>query len=180
MVYSLYSEAYQNRIYVRSLAGYLLRFVSAGVRHLMKRVLVVDDDRSILQVARMILDRSGFTTVSADNATQALTLLQHQNIDLLLTDLVMPGMSGGELIEEARKRQPDLPVCCMTAFIPLVHSDLERVLIIPKPFAPRALIDAVRHVLEARPQRKVQVGGSSAGSLQTPGDQIHEAKTLVR
>jgi DNA-binding NtrC family response regulator len=94
--------------------------------------------------------------------------------------MVMPGMSGRELIEEARKRQPDLPVCCMTAFVPLMHSDLERVLIIPKPFAPSELINAVRHALEARPQRRDQVGGSSAGSLSTARDQIQEAQTLVR
>jgi CheY-like chemotaxis protein len=118
----------------------------------MPRVLVVDDDFCILQVAKTILERSGFTIIRADNGPEALTLLQTHDIDVLLTDIIMPGMSGGELIEEALRKYPDLPVCCMTAFIPIVHPGLERVPIILKPFAPRELINAVRQVLEARSQ----------------------------
>jgi CheY-like chemotaxis protein len=123
----------------------------------MAHVLVVDDDLTILQVAKVILERSGFTTVRADNGPEALTLLQTHDIDVLLTDMAMPGMSGGELIEEARSRYPDLPVCCMTAYRPFVDADLERVLIISKPFAPRDLISAVRQVLEVGPQRRTQI-----------------------
>lgn len=121
-----------------------------GLQHLMACVLVVDDDLSILQVAKMILERSGFTTLSADNAAQALTLLQNQSIDVLLTDMIMPGMSGPELIVEARKRQPNLSICCMTAYIALVDPGLDCVPLILKPFAPRQLIETVRHALEAR------------------------------
>jgi CheY-like chemotaxis protein len=77
----------------------------------MWRVLVVDDDLCILQVAKAILERSGFRTLCADNGLEALTLLETHEIDVLLTDMVMPGMSGTELILEARKRHPDLPVC---------------------------------------------------------------------
>jgi CheY-like chemotaxis protein len=146
----------------------------------MARVLIVDDDLSILQVVKMILERSGFTTLSADNGPEALRLLQAHNIDVLLTDLVMPGMGGSELIEEARKRNPDLSVCCMTAHIPFVDPDLVRVPIISKPFAPSELVSAIRHVLEARQLRGDQIGGSSSSSLPTRGDQIHEGQTLVR
>jgi CheY-like chemotaxis protein len=124
-----------------------------GVRTpIMRRVLVVDDDPTILQVAKTILARSGFTTLSADNGADALALLQTHDIDVLLTDLRMPGMSGGELIKEARRQRSDLPVCCMTAHIPLPTN--LGVLIISKPFTPRALINAVRQVLKARPRRR--------------------------
>jgi CheY-like chemotaxis protein len=138
----------------------------------MKRVLVVDDDFCILQVAKAILERSGYATVSADNGAEALNLLQTHVVDVLVTDIVMPGMSGSELIEEARKRHPDLPVCCMTAYIPLVDDSLD-VPIIPKPFAPRELINAVRQIVEARPQSQDPIVTPS-GSLSVSEKQIRE------
>jgi DNA-binding NtrC family response regulator len=128
----------------------------------MVRVLVVDDDLCILQVAKTILERSGFRTLCADNGLDALRLFQTHEIDVLLTNIVMPGMC--ELIVKARKRHPNLPVCCMTAYIPLV-TDLEGELIISKPFTPRRLISAVRQVLKTRRQRGTHTGTPSSVSL---------------
>jgi two-component system, OmpR family, response regulator len=127
------------------------------------QVLVVDDDLCILQVAKTILGRSGFRTLCADNGLEALRLLQTHEIDVLLTDMVMPGMR--ELIVETRRRRPNLPVCCMTAYHPVVNPDLESVLIISKPFARRALINAVRQVLKRRTQAGTHIGGLSSGTL---------------
>jgi CheY-like chemotaxis protein len=146
----------------------------------MVHVLVVDDDLTILRVAKTILESSGFRTLSADCGRDALTLLQTHDIDLLLTDIVMPGMSGGELIEEARRQYPDLPVCCMTAYLPLVDRHLKRLLIIPKPFRSRELVNAIQNVLKARPQGRNHVGAPCSGSRSTPRDQIHEVQTLLR
>ena len=140
----------------------------------MKRVLIVDDDFCILQVTKTILEHSGFITLSTDNGPGALTLLQAYDVNVLLTDLIMPGMSGSELIEEARKQHPDLPVCCMTAYMPLVNTKLDRVLIIAKPFAPGELIKAVRQTLEALEQRSYQVGASSSGSTAVPENEIQK------
>jgi CheY-like chemotaxis protein len=143
----------------------LLNQKSFAGSFIMDHVLVVDDDFSILQVATTILEHSGLRTLSADNGLEALTLLQTHDIDVLLTDLVMPGMSGAELIVEARRLRPDLPVCCMTAYNPVVDLDLESVLIISKPFVPRKLINAVRQVLETRSQGGTYIGGPSSGFL---------------
>jgi CheY-like chemotaxis protein len=123
----------------------------------MGQILVVDDDPNILQVVKTILERSGFKTLSTNNGPAALKLLKSHDVDILLTDLMMPGMSGGELIEEARRQRPGLPVCCMTAHIPPQSPELEEVLVIAKPFAPRELIHAVRRVSETRPRRRVEV-----------------------
>jgi two-component system, OmpR family, response regulator len=146
----------------------------------MWRVLVVDDDLCVLQVAKTILERSGFTTLYANNGVEALTLLQTHYIDVLLIDIAIPAMSGTELILEARKRQPNLSVCCMTAYVPLLDRDLKQEFIMAKPFAPRDLINAVQHVLQARPARRDQVGASSSCSLPIQVDQIPKAQTLVR
>jgi CheY-like chemotaxis protein len=126
----------------------------------MRQVLVVDNDRCILQVAKIILERSGFTALSADNGPEALRLLQTHNIDVLLTDMGMPAMSGAELIVEARKRQPNLSVCCMTAHVRLLDRDLERVPMLSKPFAPEQLIKTVRQISETREQRGGKMGAS--------------------
>jgi CheY-like chemotaxis protein len=132
----------------------------------MVRILVVDDDLNVLLVTRVILERSGFTTLSAANGPEALSLLHAHRINVLLTDIMMPGMSGGELIEEARRRYPRLRVCCMTSYVPFMnHPALKRVLILSKPFKSTELINALHQVLKARPQRRRQMDTPSSVRL---------------
>ena len=58
------------------------------------RILVVDDEPTILRVARTILEKAGFVVLSATDGPQAVRLLESQSVDALLTDLRMPGISG--------------------------------------------------------------------------------------
>jgi two-component system response regulator GlrR len=143
----------------------------------MKQVLVVDDDLSILLVAKIILERSGFISAVAESGPEALRLLQNQKIDLLLTDMCMPSMSGMELINEALRLQPSLSVCYMTAYIPLINLNPERVPILSKPFARRQLINVVRHVLDAREQGQDQISAPSQAGMAIPENQIQEPHT---
>lgn len=80
------------------------------------RILVVDDESSLLMTLTANLELEGFDVVGADSAAQALELMAAQQFDLVLTDIRMPGMSGVELFRHVRDRQPDLPVVLMTAF----------------------------------------------------------------
>jgi len=78
------------------------------------KVLVVDDDEMICQLLTDILNRNKIDVVSAYNAKQALDELSLEKIDVVLTDVNMPGMNGIVLMEEIKKISPDLPVIIMT------------------------------------------------------------------
>ncbi len=80
------------------------------------RLLVVDDDPGMRENLAELFESLGYEVVTAANAPDALARLEGGAVDLLLTDYRMPGPTGVELIEAARKRQPALRAVLMTAF----------------------------------------------------------------
>jgi CheY-like chemotaxis protein len=83
-----------------------------------RRVLVVDDEKLVRDLTVLVLERAGYEVVSADSARQALELVETHSIDLVVTDVVMPDLTGVELLAEIRERRPDLPVVLMTGGSP--------------------------------------------------------------
>ena len=79
-------------------------------------VLVVDDDRRMVQTLADILELSGYLTIQAFSAEEAVESIAREKPDCVLTDVRMPGMNGVELFREIRKTQTDLPVVLMTAY----------------------------------------------------------------
>ena len=76
-----------------------------------QRVLVVDDEWLVLDFTRSVLEDLGCVVVTASNAADALNRLRTDvGIDLLITDIQMPGMDGVELIERAKEMRPTLPI----------------------------------------------------------------------
>lgn len=122
------------------------------------RVLVVDDDEMVRNVAARLLTQGGYEILQASSGYQALALTDRDSpaIDLLLTDVLMPGMSGVELAQKLRERLPGLPVVFMTGYATEMlakqglHPDAGS--FIAKPFGTEALRKAIREALEARPQ----------------------------
>ncbi|WP_342739528.1 ATP-binding protein [Bradyrhizobium sp. B117] len=80
---------------------------SVGAR---EHILVVDDDASVLETTRSMLDDLGYQAIAADNLDAALATLSHQAIDLAIIDLAMPGVSGLDVGLELQRQQPGLPV----------------------------------------------------------------------
>ena len=80
------------------------------------RLLVVDDDESLRWVTKVQLEQSGYAVSAAADGPQALALLQLNGADLVITDLMMPGMSGLDLLKDIRSEYPDLAVIVVTAF----------------------------------------------------------------
>src|SRR5436853_766932 len=94
-------------------------------------ILVVADDGEMLGLTHMMLMRSGYTVLIAGSGKEALKLLEaapEQEIDLLLVDLIMPGMNGNELVDHVNKTRPSLPVVYCSAYPnqPILHSILAR------------------------------------------------------
>jgi CheY-like chemotaxis protein len=79
-------------------------------------VLIVDDNPSMANTMADVLDAKGFKTHAACSGEDALAILRDQPVDILLTDVIMPGMSGLALFREARKAHPNLPTFFMTAY----------------------------------------------------------------
>jgi len=81
-----------------------------------QRILIVDDDRCQRELLSSFLASSDFDTVCAGSARKALAALESASPDMMITDVRMPGMSGLELMREARERYPSLPVLIVTAY----------------------------------------------------------------
>ena len=81
-----------------------------------RTILVVDDEPRMREVVAAALDDLGYRTVIADTADDALRRIGGEPVDLLLSDLRMPGMDGRELLRQARRLAPNLPVVIMTAY----------------------------------------------------------------
>jgi CheY-like chemotaxis protein len=116
-------------------------------------ILLVEDQPGVRAVTRTTLTRHGYTVLEAANAADALSLLAHREgaIHLLLTDLVMPGMSGGDLAEILVSRRSDLRVLCTSGYTDdsSARRDLDSgVAFIQKPFTPSALLQKVRELLD--------------------------------
>ena len=82
----------------------------------MDTILVVDDESNYLTVMETLLGEAGYEVLTASSAVEALKISAAADLDLVLTDMKMPKMSGIELLDKLQQLQPDLPVIIMTAF----------------------------------------------------------------
>jgi DNA-binding NtrC family response regulator len=78
------------------------------------RILVIDDERVLRELMREILERRGHETIGAETPTRVLELLTDDALDLVVSDILMPGLSGFDLLDEIRARRPSLPVILVT------------------------------------------------------------------
>jgi two-component system cell cycle sensor histidine kinase/response regulator CckA len=117
-------------------------------------VLLVEDEATVRAVAERALTRHGYTVVTAENGEAALELLAGgQEVDLLISDVVMPSMDGPTTVREARKMHPDLPILFISGYAEeqLRKSiDLERVAFLAKPFSVQKLAEAARDALKRK------------------------------
>ena len=111
-------------------------------------VLLVEDEPMVRNVAERALTRHGYTVITADNGEEALEIVaKGEPIDLLISDVVMPGMDGPTVVREARKSRPDLKILFMSGYAEeqLRKSiDIENVNFLAKPFSVTELAEAAR------------------------------------
>ena len=119
-------------------------------------ILVVEDDDAVRVLVATSLERAGYTVLAAADGRDALPIIERQPgpIHLLLTDVVLPAMSGQELAEHARASRPDMRVLFMSGYTPnaVVHHGVldEGVNYLAKPFSRGELLGQVRAVLDAQ------------------------------
>jgi PAS domain S-box-containing protein len=114
-----------------------------------RRVLLVDDELGVRTIARRMLERAGYTVIEATGGVEALDALTRDrlHVDLLLTDMVMPGLHGRDLIARFRELRPGVPVVCITGFAgetPEAHGHGDGIsAVVTKPFSSEVLLRAV-------------------------------------
>lgn len=130
-------------------------------------ILVVDDEPKIVKLARDYLEKGGYQVVTAVNGKDALATARHEQPDLIVLDLNLPGMDGLDVCRQLR-RESAVPIIMLTARIDetdrLIGLELGADDYIVKPFSPRELVARVRAVL-----RRVQ-GGIGPANIIRAGD----------
>ena len=119
----------------------------------MTSILVVDDNEAFREAVCSMLSDGGHQIAVAGNGREALALLQRQDVELMLTDLVMPDMEGMETIRQIRKRHPLVKIIAMSGggrndagdYLRLARC-IGAVSTIEKPFKTRELLDLVQQV----------------------------------
>ena len=112
-------------------------------------ILIVDDEPDIRTLVRTLAERAGYEVVGAANGEEALRIL-HQYVpgpELMLTDIVMPGMSGLELAAQAHHIQPSMPVIFMSGFASQYEEELSGSVCLRKPFRVPELLTAIQDVI---------------------------------
>ncbi len=115
-----------------------------------KKILVIDDEPKIVEICQDYLKASGFEVLSASNGLQGLNAARREKPDLIVLDLMMPGMDGLDVCRNLR-REGNIPIIMLTARVEesdkLVGLELGADDYITKPFSPRELVARVRVVL---------------------------------
>jgi two-component system cell cycle sensor histidine kinase/response regulator CckA len=116
-------------------------------------ILMIDDEDLLLTMGEMILTSFGYKVLTANNGLKGLEIFKEKSseIDLVITDLVMPQMSGRELIEHLRRHSPDVKVICASGFVRPPSTE-EQQNYLQKPFASQDLLRKVKQVLSVEVQ----------------------------
>jgi PAS domain S-box-containing protein len=116
-------------------------------------VLLVEDNAQVREFAEDLLRDLGCDVIAAANGDEALERLERDAVDLLFSDVVMPGMSGVELARLARQLRPTLPVLLATGYSAEVVKSSPEFEVLPKPYRPHDLGRAIVTVLSRRDER---------------------------
>jgi two-component system, cell cycle sensor histidine kinase and response regulator CckA len=117
-------------------------------------IMLVEDEDMVRAVAERALVRNGYTVVTAANGEEALEALEGRtDIDLLVSDVVMPVMDGPTMVRQVRESMPSMPILFMSGYAEeqlRKMIDLDNIAFLPKPFSVQQLAEAVRDALATR------------------------------
>jgi len=119
----------------------------------MKKIMVVDNEPDIVDLTRTVLELGGYNVIAAYSGEECLRLLEKENVDLVLLDIMMPGMSGWDVFNRINKKSQDVKVAFMSV---LEISDRRKQVLleegladyIMKPFDKDTLLDRVDKILK--------------------------------
>jgi len=130
------------------------------------RVLIIDDDTKLRELLHEYLEENGYEVLSLEDGTEALTTIEKASPDIVILDVMMPGIGGLDLLKEINRKYA-LPIIMLTA----KGEETDRIIglelgaddYIPKPFNPRELLARMRAVM-----RRVPADGEETGEAENP------------
>jgi two-component system alkaline phosphatase synthesis response regulator PhoP len=117
----------------------------------MQKILVIEDEEAIVTLIKFNLEKAGYKVVTAFDGLEALRLIEQERPDLILLDLMLPGMDGMEVLKQVRQNKNNTPVMMLTAR----GEELDKILglelgaddYLTKPFSPREVVARVKAIL---------------------------------
>jgi CheY-like chemotaxis protein len=119
----------------------------------LKRLLCVDDDERGLHVRKLVLEATGYQVCIASCGSSAMSIFRRQQVDCVVLDYVMPGVTGKEVAVQMKRLRPYVPIVLFTS-MPALPDDIWPFVdrYVEKASGPRALIEAVASVLAQGPR----------------------------
>jgi len=130
-----------------------------------KTILCVDDNEQALSIRKILLETRGYRVVACNNGQQALEAFQRGGIDLVVTDLVMPGVDGSRLIQEIKELSPQTPAVLISGRVKIYERDTQADLFLPKGmYEPAELLERIRLLLVRKrgPKRPIELRSHTA------------------
>jgi CheY-like chemotaxis protein len=131
-----------------------------------RTILCVDDNEQSLSIRKILLETRGYRVLAFSSGTEALERFKRGGVDLVLTDLIMPGFDGTKLIEEVKTLSPETPTILLSGKIRIYDRDTRADVFLPKGmYAPVELLERIRLLLVRKrgPKRShAQAAGSSS------------------
>ena len=149
----------------------------------LKKVLVVDDDPVVGKSFDRVLSGKGYAVITAQNGDEALSKLNSENYDVVFTDIKMPGMSGLEVAERVKARQPWLPVVIVTGYGTDANEARARAAgvcdFLRKPLSPEMIEGSAQKALLERDARAAPAEETEAPAILQPAAEKESALKAV-
>ena len=113
-----------------------------------RTILCVDDNEQSLSIRKVMLETRGYRVITCSNGQEALERFKKGGIDLVLTDLIMPGVDGGKLIDSIKSLSPETPAILFSGKVRIYDRDTRADVFLPKGmYAPVELLERIRMLL---------------------------------
>ncbi|HYX52419.1 MAG TPA: response regulator [Candidatus Limnocylindrales bacterium] len=133
-----------------------------------KTILCVDDNEQALSIRKVMLETRGYRVIACSNGQDALEAFKKGNVDLVLSDLIMPGIDGAGLVQKIKEISPEVPAILFSGKIRVYEQDTRADVFLPKGmYAPVELLERIRILLIKKrgpkrmmmPQQRMPIAG---------------------
>jgi CheY-like chemotaxis protein len=140
-----------------------------------RTILCVDDNEQALSIRKVMLETRGYRVLTSTTGRSALELFERGNVDLVLTDLVMPDMDGIELVERIKQHSPQTPAVLFSGKIKVYERDTRADVFLPKGmYAPVELLERLRLLLVRKrgPKKGMQRAAPTNATAPPPSQAV--------